>query len=367
MKLTSNQLRRYSRHLLLPEVGVSGQEKLLNSRVLIVGLGGLGCPTAIYLAAAGIGKLGLVDFDVVDESNLQRQILYTTDDVGLSKVAVAAKKIKAMNSDIEVELFNERLTSKNSERIFENYDYIIDGTDNFATRYLVNDSCVLMKKINIYGSIYQFEGQSTIYADPAGPCYRCVFPIPPKPGEVPSCSEAGVIGILPGQIALTQAMETVKRILGIGESLVGNLMIYDALEMSWDKMKIIKNEDCPVCGKNPTITELIDYEAFCGIRKNKDIEECSKTFDEIKELIEKSPDEYLFLDVREAFEADIAEFANSINIPLNKLLLRVSELEKYKKKSIVVFCQHGIQSKTAISLLRINGFENLINIKNGLN
>ncbi len=364
MSLDANQLRRYSRHLLLPEVGVSGQQKLLKAKVLIVGLGGLGCPTAIYLAAAGIGKLGLVDFDIVDESNLQRQILYTTNDIGLSKVAVAANKISELNADVEVEIFNERLTSKNSKDIFKNYDYIIDGTDNFATRYLVNDTCILMKKINFYGSIYQFEGSSTIYGHPKGPCYRCIFPIPPKPGEIPSCSEAGVIGVLAGQIALTQSMELVKFILEIGESLVGKLMIYDALEMSWNKIKIHKNLECPICGENPSIHQLIDYEEFCGLRKNNN-DIISKTAKEIQEMIQESPNEYVLLDVGDSINLEIAEYANYINIPLDKILSNIKELKVFQDKTIIVFCKYGISSRSAIALLKRNNFSNLINVENG--
>ena len=268
MSLTNEQRLRYARHLILPDIGEEGQERLLEANVLIVGSGGLGSPIALYLAAAGVGKLGLMDFDSVDTSNLQRQILYDTTQVGKPKAPTAAQRLTTLNTDIQVTPYSERLTPDNALEILQDYDYIVDGTDNFPARYLINDACILLGKHYIYGSIFSFDGQATVFGATDGPCYRCMFPVPPEPGEVPTGADVGVIGILPGVIGLIQATETVKLITGVGRSLVGRLMLFDALEMRFREIKIKKNPACPVCGDNPSILELIDYEAFCGLQKN---------------------------------------------------------------------------------------------------
>jgi adenylyltransferase/sulfurtransferase len=264
---TDEQIERYSRHIMLPEVGGTGQAKMLEANVLLIGAGGLGSPAAFYLAAAGIGKLGIVDFDVVDLSNLQRQIIHSTERIGMLKTESAKKTIEALNPDVKVTLHNERLTSDNIMRLFEGYDFILDGTDNFATRYLINDACVMTGKTNIHGSIFRFEGQVTVFKPQAGPCYRCLYPEPPPPGLVPNCQEGGVLGVLAGVIGNLQVVETLKLILGQGEPLVGQLLIYDALRTEFRKLKLKRDVDCPVCGENPTIRELIDYEEFCGLSR----------------------------------------------------------------------------------------------------
>jgi len=261
---SEEQIERYSRHIILPEVGGNGQEKLLNARVLLVGAGGLGAPVALYLGAAGVGNIGIIDFDNVDLSNLQRQVIHNMDDIGKNKADSAKESIEKMNPDVKVTVFKEALSSENITRIFENYDIIVDGTDNFPTRYLINDACVFNNKVNIHGSIFRFEGQLTVFKTPEGPCYRCLYPEPPPPGMVPSCQEGGVLGVLPGTVGMLQAVETIKVILGIGKPLIGKLLMYDSLDASQRKLNLRKNEDCPVCGKNPTITELIDYQQFCG-------------------------------------------------------------------------------------------------------
>jgi len=267
MDFSDEQVERYSRHIILPEVGGVGQKKLLDARVLMIGAGGLGSPAAYYLAAAGVGNLGIVDFDVVDLSNLQRQIIHNTERIGMLKTESAKKTIEALNPDVKVTVFNERISSENIKTLFENYDYVVDGTDNFSTRYLINDACVMMNKINIHGSIFRFEGQATIFQPKVGPCYRCLYPEPPPPGLVPNCQEGGVLGVLAGIIGNLQAVETLKMILGIGETLVGKLLIYDAKITEFRKLKLKRDVNCPVCGDNPTITELIDYDEFCGISR----------------------------------------------------------------------------------------------------
>ena len=309
MDLSKSELKRYSRHLLLSEVGVEGQLKLKNASVLIVGLGGLGSPLAMYLTASGVGKLGLIDNDVVDESNLQRQIIHSTSDVGRLKNDSAANKLKAINPDINLEQFNEALTSKNAMEIIANYDIVADGTDNFQTRYLVNDACVLLGKPNVYGSIYRFEGQASVFWAKNGPCYRCLFPNPPAAGSVPSCEEAGVLGVLPGIVGMIQSTEVVKLILGKGTSLIGRLLMYDALEMRFSEIKLKPNPDCKVCGNSPEIKELIDYDEFCGVKKSKtDVSDKSDALKDwesniemqpqvLSELIEQKHDLFL-LDVR---------------------------------------------------------------------
>ncbi|MDP3939209.1 MAG: molybdopterin-synthase adenylyltransferase MoeB, partial [Deltaproteobacteria bacterium] len=325
IELTPVQYQRYSRHLILPEVGLDGQKRLLESSVLIVGAGGLGCPLSIYLAAAGVGTIGLVDFDLIDLTNLQRQILYTVDDVGKPKADVAARRIQALNPDVDVKIYKERLTSENAMGIMADYDIIIDGTDNFPTRYLTNDASVLLGKPNVYGSIFRFEGQASVFDARRGPCYRCLFPEPPPPGMVPSCAEGGVLGILPGTIAMIQATETIKLITGKGTPLIGRLLQYDALAMKYREFKLRKDPKCPVCGENPTVKELIDYEGFCGIGQAQDevpVDEINPV--ELKVKLD-GKDDFLLLDVREPGEVEIARIADTPVIPVNELADRLSE------------------------------------------
>jgi len=366
MSLTKEQLKRYYRHLLLPEIGEAGQEKLLDARVLVVGAGGLGCPAALYLAAAGVGHIGLMDFDRVDESNLQRQVLYSTGDVGQMKVEAAAKRLRALNPDVEVIPIPEQLTSLNADEIIPQYDYILDGTDNFATRYLVNDACVLFGKTNVYGSVFRFEGQVSILAHQDGPCYRCMFPVPPGAGEIPNCAAAGVLGVLPGQIGTAQATEAIKLIVGCGTPLIGQLLVFDALGMNWRKMRIARNPNCPICGDNPEITELQDYEVFCGeVHLPEGVE--SKPAEEVLELCEAAGDELLLLDVRLHFETEIAPgLDGSVLVPLAQLPDRIGEFEPYKTKTVVAYCSAGTRSIQALEILKNAGFENLINMAGGL-
>jgi adenylyltransferase/sulfurtransferase len=353
-ELTKDELRRYHRHLILPEVGPEGQKKLKNSSVLCVGAGGLGSPLALYLAAAGVGRLGLVDFDVVDESNLQRQILHDTASVGTSKLESARKRLLALNPFIRVETHETRLLSTNAIELFRQYDVIADGTDNFPTRYLVNDACVLTGKPNAYGSIFRFEGQLSVFGAPNGPCYRCLYPEPPPPGLVPSCAEGGVLGVLPGVIGTMQAIETIKLLLGIGRPLVGRLMLYDALDQSWRTLKVSKNPDCPVCGKNPTITAPIDYEAFCGLKEKPAsmIPEIDVT--ELKAKLDKK-ENFILLDVREPHEYEIAKIPGSKLIPLGELPQRMGELDK--SQTLIVHCKMGGRSARAVQFLRSQGFD----------
>ena len=352
----------------LPDVGAEGQEKLLAARVLVVGLGGLGSPTSIYLAAAGVGHLGLIDFDTVSASNLQRQILYQTDQIGELKTEMASKRINGLNPDVECIIHDDRLTSKNALKIFSNYDYIVDGTDNFATRYLVNDACVLSGKVNIYGSIFRFEGQSTIFAHPDGPCYRCLFPEPPKPGEVPNCAEGGVLGILPGHIGMIQATETIKSIIGIGDTLVGRLVVFDALKMKWREMRIKKNPKCPACGDNPTIKKLIDYEQFCGIAPGSAKDHFEReTPAKIKKMLESGRGDLFLLDVREPYEHEIANIEGATLIPLNELSKRIGEIKPQQDKTIIAYCHHGMRSAKALKILHKHGFKSLINVEGGIN
>ena len=367
--MTPEQLNRYSRHLILPGVGMEGQEKLLKARVLIIGMGGLGCPVAQYLTAAGIGTIGMIDFDIVDASNLQRQILYSTEDIGQPKVDIAARKLSAQNPDVNFVVYNESLTSDNALSIFENFDYIIDGTDNFATRYLVNDACVLSGKTNVYGSIFKFEGQVSIFGHSDGPCYRCLFPVPPKPGEVPNCAEGGVFGVLPGQVGVTQATEAIKLIIGLGEPAINKLMVYDALSSSWQKMTIKRNPSCPVCGDAPTITELADYEVLCGVNQepvDEDILNLSPL--EVKTRFDSAPGDYCFIDVREPFENQISSIEGTILIPLGQIEDRLDELAPVKNiKTIICHCQVGMRSMKALTILKNHGFTKLINVDGGMN
>lgn len=367
MDLTPEQLTRYSRHFILPEIGEEGQKKILKSKVLLIGTGGLGSPLGLYLAAAGVGTLGLVDFDKVDLSNLQRQIIHTNDEIGKPKIDSAEKRIKAMNPDTKVIKYPVRLTSQNALEILKDYDVIIDGTDNFPTRYLTNDACVFLKKPNIYGSIFRFDGLTTVFKTDEGPCYRCLYPEPPPPGMVPSCAEGGVLGVLPGVIGLIQATEALKLICGIGRTLVGRLMVYDALQMTFRELKLRKDPDCPVCGKNPTVTQLIDYEQFCGLTRGasaaSNVEEI--TVKTLKEMLDRQ-DDFIFLDVRENFEYQIARLPKTKLIPLGQLEKHLNELEGYQDKTIVAHCHHGARSRRALELLGAKGFKKLKNVTGGI-
>jgi len=364
-ELSHEEVKRYSRHLIMPEVGMEGQKKLKQGSVLCVGAGGLGSPLAFYLAAAGVGRMGIVDFDVVDFSNLQRQILHTTKDVGRPKLESAREKLEALNPNVRVETHETRLTSDNALELFESYDIIADGTDNFPTRYLVNDACVLTGKPNVYGSIFRFEGQASVFATSDGPCYRCLYPEPPPPGLVPSCAEGGVLGILPGLVGLIQATEVIKLILGKGESLAGRLLLFDALGMKFRELKLRKNPKCPVCGENPSIRELIDYEEFCGIgqevQEPTGIEEV--TAKELKEELDQGKDIFI-LDVRNPVEYEICRIVGSHLIPLDELLNRLHELDS--ARDIVAHCRSGARSAQAIEILREAGFRKLRNLKGGV-
>lgn len=357
---------RYSRHFILPEIGEPGQKKLLKAKVLIIGTGGLGSPIGLYLAAAGIGTLGLVDFDTVDLSNLQRQILHTNDSIGQPKIDSAEKRIKAMNPDTQVIKYPVRINSKNAIEIMKDYDVIIDGTDNFPTRYLTNDACVFLKKPNIYGSIFRFDGLTTVFKTPDGPCYRCLYPEPPPPGMVPSCAEGGVLGVLPGVIGVIQATEAIKLITGIGRTLVGRLLVYDALQMTFRELKVRKDPHCPVCSENPTVTSLIDYEQFCGLGRppaKDSIDEIGVK--ELKHKLDKKED-IVFIDVREPFEYQIAHIPGAKLIPLGSLAERIHELEPHKSKEIVAHCHHGGRSRRALEMLQAHGFKKLKNVAGGI-
>ncbi len=362
--LTADERRRYNRHLILPEVGIAGQERLKASSVLCVGAGGLGSPLALYLAAAGVGRIGLVDFDAVDESNLQRQILHDTASVGTSKLGSAKKRLLGLNPHITVETHETRLSSANAVALFEKYDVIADGTDNFPTRYLVNDACVLTGKPNAYGSIFRFEGQLSVFAAQDGPCYRCLYPEPPPPGLVPSCAEGGVLGVLPGVIGTMQAVETLKLLLGIGRPLAGRLMLYDALEQSWRTLNIRRNPDCPVCGKNPTIKAPIDYEAFCGLKETPKEKSLipEMTVEELKAKQDKK-EEFVLIDVRERHEYDLARIPGSTLIPLGDLPQRHGEIDK--TALVVVHCRSGARSARAVQFLRAQGFD-AVNVAGGI-
>ena len=368
ISLTPEQYIRYSRHLVLPEIGEEGQKKLLAAKVLIIGAGGLGSPLGLYLAAAGVGTIGLVDFDVVDLSNLQRQILHTHDEVGKSKLDSAEKRIKGMNPDTRVIKHEAKISSENALDIIRNYDIVIDGTDNFPTRYLVNDACVFLNKPNIYGSIFRFEGQATLFKPKEGPCYRCLYPEPPPPGMVPSCAEGGVLGILPGVIGVIQATEAVKLIVGTGESLIGRLLLYNALEMSFRTLKLRRDKNCPVCGERPTITKLIDYEAFCGLKRGEGKETVTipeMTVYELKAKMDRK-DNFVLLDVREPFEYEIAKIPGSQLIPLGQLAGRLGELEMFKNKEVVTHCKSGGRSARAAELLLQSGFKKVWNVVGGI-
>jgi molybdopterin/thiamine biosynthesis adenylyltransferase/rhodanese-related sulfurtransferase len=366
--LSPNEIARYSRHLIMPEVGMDGQKRLKAAKVLLIGAGGLGSPLALYLAAAGVGRIGLVDFDVVDFSNLQRQILHGTPDVGRPKLQSAKDRIQAINPEVRLDLYETRLTSANALQIFEPYDIVIDGTDNFATRYLVNDACVLLKKPNVYGSIFRFDGQASVFAPPAGPCYRCLYPEPPPPGEVPSCAEGGVLGILPGLVGCIQATEAVKLILGKGSPLIGRLLLYDALQMTIQEFKVRRNPKCPMCGDQPTIAKLIDYDQFCGLRGQETAtvstnQTAEMTVEELKQRLENGEPMFI-LDVRNPEEFQICRLPGSKLLPLPELPKRVGELSK--DQEMVVHCKSGMRSAKAIAFLKQQGFQKLRNLQGGI-
>ncbi|MGP8259439.1 MAG: molybdopterin-synthase adenylyltransferase MoeB [Acidobacteriaceae bacterium] len=381
-KLSNEEISRYSRHLILPEVGMEGQQKLKAAKVLCVGTGGLGAPLALYLAAAGVGTLGLVDFDTVDASNLQRQIIHSTATVGKLKVDSAELMLKGLNPFMNVVKHNTMLTSANALEIFKDYDIIADGTDNFQTRYLVNDACVLLGKPNAYGSIFRFEGQASVFATEAGPCYRCLYPEPPPPGLVPSCAEGGVLGILPGLVGVIQATEVIKLVLGIGESLAGRLLLIDALTMKFRTLKLRKNPDCPVCGTHPTVTALIDYDQFCGIEKPKSVGPLEVaqnkavadarvvdgipqvSVQELKRRFDAKEDVFV-LDVREPHEVKIVNIGAPL-IPLGDLPKRLDELAAEKDRTIVVHCKSGGRSQKAAQFLKSAGFPHVENLAGGI-
>ena len=364
--LTNEEVARYSRHLILPEVGVEGQKKLKQAKVAMIGAGGLGAPVGLYLAAAGVGRVGIVDFDVVDASNLQRQVIHGTRDLGRKKLDSAADRMTDINPNIRIDKFDTGLNSANALEILRDYDIVIDGTDNFPTRYLVNDACVLLKKPNVYGSIFRFEGQATVFAYEDGPCYRCLYPEPPPPGLVPSCAEGGVLGILPGLIGVVQATEAVKIILGIGETLKNRLLLYDALNMRFRELKLRRDRNCPVCGDHPTVTKLIDYQEFCGMKPPVAQEApTSGVIDvvEVKQKLDRG-DDFTLIDVREPHEYQIAKIPGSILIPLGQLPNRLQELDK--NADIVAHCKSGGRSQKAVDLLKQSGFQNVRNMTGGI-
>ena len=368
LSLSKDEILRYSRHLIVPEVGMEGQLKLKAAKVLLVGTGGLGAPLGLYLAATGIGRIGLVDFDVVDFTNLQRQVIHFTKDVGRPKIDSAAEKMQAINPNVEIVKHEVALSSENAMEILKDYDLVVDGTDNFPTRYLVNDACVLLGKPNVYGSIFRFEGQATVFAYQGGPCYRCLYPEPPPPGLVPSCAEGGVLGILPGTIGLIQATEAVKLILGIGEPLVGRLLLYDALGMHFRELKLRKNPECPICGDHPTISKLIDYHQFCGVPQQPPKQESKLTDDEIevtevKEKLDRG-DKFVLIDVREPHEYQICNIPAAKLIPLGEVGKRLGELDP--EADIVIHCKSGMRSAKACGILKAAGFKHVRNMKGGI-
>jgi sulfur-carrier protein adenylyltransferase/sulfurtransferase len=366
---SNDEIARYSRHLIMPEVTLDGQKRIKAASVLCIGTGGLGSPTALYLAAAGIGRLGLVDYDVVDFSNLQRQILHGTEDVGRKKLNSARDRIKAINPNVQVDLHDMMFRSENAMQLVQGYDIVIDGTDNFPTRYLSNDVCVLTQKPNIYGSIFRFDGQCTVFAPHlGGPCYRCMFPEPPPPGMVPSCAEGGVLGVLPGMIGVMQAIEAIKMIIGIGDPLIGRLVSFDALKLRFKEFKIRKDPTCPICGDHPTIHELIDYDQFCGIPQAdaeaaKELQVPTITATELKTKIDRK-DKFVLVDVRERFEYDISRIPGSKLIPLGELPARLSELDSADE--IVLHCKVGGRSAKALRILQEAGFRKLNNLQGGI-
>ncbi len=366
--LNKDELLRYSRHLIMPEVALDGQKRLKAAKVLCIGAGGLGSPLALYLAAAGVGTLGIVEFDVVDYTNLQRQIIHGTEDVGRPKLQSAMDTLMSINPFVNVIGYEEPITSENAMRIIEPYDIVIDGTDNFPTRYLVNDACVLLGKPNVYGSIFRFEGQASVFWAEKGPCYRCLYPEPPPPGMVPSCAEGGVLGILPGTIGLIQATEAVKLILGIGEPLIGRLVLYNALKMQFRELKLRKDPDCPICGPNPTITELIDYQEFCGLPKQSeevvsDNNPLEITVVELKQRFDNG-ERPIVIDVRETYEYDIASMPFTKLIPMNEVHAHLDEIPR--DQEVILHCRSGKRSQTVLEYLQTQGYTNLKNLKGGI-
>jgi molybdopterin/thiamine biosynthesis adenylyltransferase/rhodanese-related sulfurtransferase len=364
--LSKEEILRYSRHLIMPEVGMDGQLKLKRAKVLLIGTGGLGAPLGLYLAAAGVGRLGLVDFDVVDRSNLQRQVTFGASDVGRPKTEAARERLSNLNKDIQIDAFETKLTSENALELFKDFDVIVDGTDNFPTRYLINDACILLGKPNVYGSIFRFEGQATVFGAPGGPCYRCLYSEPPPPGLVPSCAEGGVLGVLPGIIGSIQAMETIKLIIGRGESLVGRLLLFDALAMKFRELKLRRNPNCPVCGDHPTIKKLIDYYEFCGVRGEEspgpEVQVPEITPRELKARLDHGDDIFI-LDVREPHEYQICNLKGHL-IPLGELTRRVHELDS--SREIVAHCRSGKRSADAVDFLKKAGFRKILNLKGGI-
>jgi sulfur-carrier protein adenylyltransferase/sulfurtransferase len=364
--LTNEEILRYSRHLIMPEVGMEGQLKLKAARVLLIGLGGLGAPLGLYLTAAGVGHIGLVDFDVVDFTNLQRQVTFGTSDVGKPKTEAASARLSNLNPDVEIATYETKLTSENALELFKDYDLVVDGTDNFPTRYLVNDACVLLGKPNVYGSIFRLEGQVTVFGMPDGPCYRCLYPEPPPPGLVPSCAEGGVLGVLPGIVGSLQALETIKLILGRGVSLAGRLILFDALALKFRELKLKKNSHCPMCGTHRKIHQLIDYNEFCGIRGEEEPESHLQvpeiTARELKERLDRGEDVFI-LDVREPHEYQICNLKGHL-IPLGELPRRVHELDSARE--IVAHCKSGKRSAQAVDFLRQAGFRKIYNLHGGI-
>ena len=368
MELDNDQIRRYSRHLILPEVGLAGQKKICRSSVLCIGAGGLGSPIAMYLAAAGVGRIGIVDFDIVDFSNLQRQIIHGTADVGRPKAESAHDTIKSINPTCEVVIHNTRLSSENAMEIIAKYDIVVDGTDNFPTRYLTNDACVLLKKPNVYGSIFRFDGQASVFAPHlGGPCYRCLYPEPPPPGMVPSCAEGGVLGVLPGIVGCIQAAEILKLVIGKGTSLIGRLLLFDALKMKFSELKLRRDPECPICGDHPTIKELIDYEVFCGIPEDKTIRAANPDEVSVQETKKALDDPKLgikLLDVREPFEYEIAHINGAPLIPMGELSQRFTELDP--NTQYYIYCKTGIRSLNAVRFLKEQGFKYTKSVKGGI-
>ena len=367
INLSAEELKRYSRHLIMPELGLEGQKKLKQGSVLIIGSGGLGCPLSLYLAAAGVGKIGLVDFDTVDFSNLHRQILFSADDVGQPKAEIAKKRLKEVNPNVEVITYNVPFKAENAMDIAKDYDILIDGTDNFPTRYLVNDLAALTGKKNVFGSIFRFDGQLTVFDAKNGPCYRCLYPDPPPAGMVPNCAEGGVLGILPGIVGVMQATEAIKLLTGTGKSMIGRLLLFDALQMSFKEVKVRKNPNCPLCSDKATITKLIDYEEFCGVKvieEKKDNTALEITVGQLKQALDTDSTPFFLLDVRNPQELDICKIENSVMIPLNQLGDRVNEVPKDKK--IITICHTGRRSLTALDILKKAGISNVQSLKGGV-
>jgi adenylyltransferase/sulfurtransferase len=366
-QLSNDEIKRYSRHLIMPEVGMDGQRRLKAGSVLCIGAGGLGSPAAMYLAAAGVGRIGIVDFDVVDFSNLQRQIIHGTPDVGRSKLASARDRLHAINPHVQIDTYETALSSENALQLFDPYDVILDGTDNFPTRYLVNDACVMLGRPNTYGSIFRFEGQASVFATKDGPCYRCLYPEPPPPGLVPSCAEGGVLGVLPGIVGVIQATEAIKLLTGIGEPLIGRFLLYDALKMRFREFKVPKDADCPVCGTHPTVTRLIDYEQFCGIHPTPVGASSSNGYEitsvELKARLDRG-DRLRIVDVREPNEFQINRIPGALLIPLGELPRRYAELDV--EDELIMQCKVGARSARAAEFLRSVGFTRVLNLKGGI-